>query len=205
MSVLINYKICDNAKECGGIAVCPTGAIYWAEEAVKIEVDSLKCTCCKACLEACPVGAIHIAENEEEYQKIKSEIEKDIRERKELFVDRYGSTPIDESLLLAGDRLEAQLKAAKGVHLVEFFNEESIECLLKSIPVSNIINTAGGCAAYKKLEADDSLCSKFEIENLPALLVFDDGSLIGKIDGYYDTSQQISFISELMNILKLRN
>ena len=23
MSVIINFKICDNAKECNGIAVCP--------------------------------------------------------------------------------------------------------------------------------------------------------------------------------------
>ena len=25
MAVLVNFKICDNAKECGGIEVCQTG------------------------------------------------------------------------------------------------------------------------------------------------------------------------------------
>lgn len=29
MPVLINFKICDNAKDCSGIAVCPTGALSW--------------------------------------------------------------------------------------------------------------------------------------------------------------------------------
>ena len=29
MAVLINFKICDNAKECNGIEVCPTGALSW--------------------------------------------------------------------------------------------------------------------------------------------------------------------------------
>ena len=32
MAVLINLKICDNDKACGGVAVCPTGAIYYDEE-----------------------------------------------------------------------------------------------------------------------------------------------------------------------------
>lgn len=32
MAVLVNFKICDNAKECGGIEVCPTGALSWDEE-----------------------------------------------------------------------------------------------------------------------------------------------------------------------------
>ena len=32
MSVLINFKICDNAEVCGGIEVCPTGALSWDEE-----------------------------------------------------------------------------------------------------------------------------------------------------------------------------
>ena len=40
MSVLINFKICDNAKECGGIEVCPTGALSWDEENETIKIDN---------------------------------------------------------------------------------------------------------------------------------------------------------------------
>ena len=32
MSVLINFKICDNAKECSGVEVCPTEALSWNEK-----------------------------------------------------------------------------------------------------------------------------------------------------------------------------
>ena len=46
MSVLINFKICDNAKECSGIAVCPTGALSWNEEENKIEIDNTRCVAC---------------------------------------------------------------------------------------------------------------------------------------------------------------
>ena len=40
MSVLINFKICDNAKECGGISICPTGALKWNEEKEDTEYKS---------------------------------------------------------------------------------------------------------------------------------------------------------------------
>ena len=40
MAVLINFKICDNAKECGGIAVCPTGALSYDDEKESIVIDN---------------------------------------------------------------------------------------------------------------------------------------------------------------------
>ena len=43
MAVLRNYKICDNAKECGGIAVCSTGALSWNEEKETIEISKILC------------------------------------------------------------------------------------------------------------------------------------------------------------------
>lgn len=32
MSVLINFKICDNDKACSGMAVCPKKVFSWNEE-----------------------------------------------------------------------------------------------------------------------------------------------------------------------------
>jgi NAD-dependent dihydropyrimidine dehydrogenase PreA subunit len=40
MAVLVNFKICDNAKECGGIEVCPTGALSWDEENETIKIET---------------------------------------------------------------------------------------------------------------------------------------------------------------------
>ncbi len=69
MAVLINFKICDNAKECGGIAVCPTGALSWNEEKGIIQIDNDKCISCGLCEKECPIGAIMVAKNEKEYSK----------------------------------------------------------------------------------------------------------------------------------------
>lgn len=201
MSVLINTKICDIAKECSGITECPTRALFWDDEANKIEIDSSKCTCCKVCITACPVGAIHVADNQEEYEKIKLEIDNDPRSIDDLFVDRYGATPIDDTFLMVIDQFESQISKSKGLMFVEFFNESSIQCLLKAIPVKEIIGKVKGCAAYMKVEGDNSICTKFQIENLPTLLVFNNGLLIGKIDGFYETSQQDKMLLELSNII----
>ena len=65
MAVLVNFKICDNAKECGGIAVCPTGALSWNEEKESIEIDNDKCISCGLCEKECPIGAIMVAKNSE--------------------------------------------------------------------------------------------------------------------------------------------
>lgn len=201
MSILINFKICDNVKECGGIAECPTGSIFWDEDAGKIGVDSSKCNCCKVCETACGVGAIHVAKNQDEYQKIKFGIDSDTRRKEDLFVDRYGATPIDDSFLINSNQLESEILSHKNLFLAECFNEDSIQCLLKSIPISEIVSRVGGCAAYRKIEADDSICSKFGIKELPALLVFSEGMLIGMVNGFYETSQQDYMTSELLKVI----
>ena len=96
MAVLINFKICDNAKECGGIDVCPTGALSWNDVDSKIEIDNDKCISCGACEAECPIGAIMVAHSDEEYEKYKSEIDEDPRTTKDLFVDRYGAVAISD-------------------------------------------------------------------------------------------------------------
>ena len=49
MSVLVNFKICDNAKECGGVEVCPVGAFSWNDEEETIVLDNEKCISCGLC------------------------------------------------------------------------------------------------------------------------------------------------------------
>ena len=94
MAVLINFKICDNAKECGGIEVCKTGALSWDEKKQKIKIDNTKCVSCGRCMKMCPVQAIFVAKNAEEYAKIDKEIKKDKRKISDLFIDKYGAAPL---------------------------------------------------------------------------------------------------------------
>ena len=200
MTVLINLKICDNVAECGGIEACPTGALFWDEKKEKIGIDNSKCTNCGLCVRACPVQAIHVAKTEEEYEKIKKEIKEDPRKISDLFVDRYGAMPIDPDTLMSSKDFKKLSNLTKPV-VVEFFNDDSIECLRRSIPVKNLMEHKD--ILFKKVNLeDDALKSEFNVKELPALLLFNKDNLIGKIEGYVDSGEEQELKKKLGNLIK---
>lgn len=186
MSVLVNYKICDNAAECGGIEVCPVGALFWNESEKKIGVDNNLCISCGKCEEECPIGAISVARNDKEYKEIKENIDKDKRTVEELFVERYGAMPIDDDCVLEQEQINELIKNNKWV-FVEQFQDNSIQCLLHSIPILNIVKRYG--CIYKKQQISG------EEENYPRLLIYRNGQLLGQIDGYYEVDREQDFFN----------
>ena len=199
MAVLINFKICDNAKECGGIEVCPTGALSYNEENETIKIDNEKCISCGACERMCPIGAIKVARTKEEYDKVKEEIDKDPRTVKDLFVDRYGATPLSEFFMINEDELDNKL--SDGICLVECYEDDSIQCLLKSIPIKDITVDMPSNTMFYKVESNDSLKEKYSINELPSLLIFKDKNFLGKIDGYYTVDNKEEFINKIKEII----
>lgn len=148
MPVLINFKICDNAKECGGIEICPTKALSWDEKKKEIKIDNTKCINCGKCEEACPVDAIRVARNEEEYRKIKREINEDLRKVSDLFIDRYGAKPIHPGFLIPENKFNVAVLESNKLAVVEVFKQESIMCLLRSIPIKELFEDVD--IKYKK-------------------------------------------------------
>ena len=198
MAVLVNFKICDNAKECGGIEVCPTGALSWDEENETIKIDNEKCISCGSCEQNCPIGAIRVAYDDEEYKKISKEIEEDPRTTKDLFVDRYGAAPLSEFFMI--EEKDLNKKIGDGITLVECYEDDSIQCLLKSIPIKDITSNMPKDTMFYKVEANDELKEKYNINELPTLLLFKNGNLLGKIEGYYQVEQKEELINKINEI-----
>lgn len=198
MAVLVNFKICDNAKECGGIEVCPTGALSWDEENETIKIDNEKCISCGSCEQNCPIGAIRVAYDDEEYKKLSKEIEEDPRTTKDLFVDRYGAAPLSEFFMI--EEKDLNKKIGDGITLVECYEDDSIQCLLKSIPIKDITSNMPKDTMFYKVEANEELKKKYNINELPTLLLFKNGNLLGKIEGYYQVEQKEELINKINEI-----
>lgn len=196
MAVLINFKICDNDKACGGVAVCPTGAIYYDEEKETLSIDNDKCISCGMCEKECPIGAIKVAKDEKEYEVLKKQIEEDPRRTKDLFVDRYGATPLSEFFMLDSEEVANKINS-KNIVLIEFYNDDSIQCLLKSIPIKELIKDFSESTQFYKVEISETLTNEYQIKELPAIVAFENGRMIGKIEGYIDEDNKEKLINEI--------
>lgn len=196
MAVLINFKICDNDKACGGVAVCPTGAIYYDEEKETLSIDNDKCISCGMCEKECPIGAIKVAKDEKEYEILKKQIEEDPRRTKDLFVDRYGATPLSEFFMLESEEVANKINS-KNIVLIEFYNDDSIQCLLKSIPIKELIKDFPESTQFYKVEISETLTNEYQIKELPAIVAFENGRMIGKIEGYIDEDNKEKLMNEI--------
>lgn len=199
MKALINFKICDNSPECGGVAICPTGAMYYDEEKESVVVDEEKCTCCGLCENECPIGAIMVPKDEEQYKDYQKQIEDDPRTIKDLFVDRYGAASLSDFFIINPEEIESKIK--NGITLIEVYMEESIQCLLKSIPIKEITENITGNINYYKVEDNNLFGEKYDIKEYPSLLIFKDSKYLGKIEGYYEVDQKEKFINLLKDII----
>jgi Fe-S-cluster-containing hydrogenase component 2 len=202
MPVLINFKICDNAKECSGVAICPMGVLTWDKKTKGIKINNKKCISCKKCVTVCPVDAIFVAKSEKQYQKIKKEIDADPRKRSDLFIDRYGAQPIHPAFLISEKEFQAEVLKVEKLMAVEFFNDDSIMCLLKSIPIKNLLENYQ--VEYRKMMTGEGLAKNYKIKKLPALLFFEKGKLLGKIEGYYNNKQRNELAGKIKKIIGKR-
>lgn len=199
MAVLINFKICDNSPDCNGIASCPNKVFCWDEKKKSLVLDNSKCTSCGLCEKVCEVGAIHIARDKKEYAKIKKEIENDPRKISDLFIDRYGSQPIEPAFFIPAEKFNLHILKSSKLAVAELFDNKSINCLLCSIPIGDLFKDVD--MIYRKIETNKNLTYKYKITILPSLLFFKDGKLLGKIEGYYPIEKKKELMQKITKIL----
>lgn len=209
--VLINYNICDNAPECSGIAVCPTGALYYDDEAERIAFNEELCCDCGACADAdgdgCPIGAILHACDDEEYAAMRAEIDAETRTADALNVERYGASPIETGLEV--DEWEDFVnKNQDQLLLLEFFTDNSIHCLLHSIPIEPLKEDLGEFK-HRKVFVENAetmvninVISDHDLVDLPILVCFRNGQCLGMVEGYYEDKDRDIFVQKLKEIVE---
>ncbi len=207
MSVFVNFKICDNADECSGIEICPTNAIYWDGIKETVALDNEKCISCDSCVYACPAGAIRVAHNEEEAEKIQYDLDNDPRTRKDLLVERYGASPVDSSILISVKDAEEMIEKNISVLAIEIINNDDAPCLINSVPISEAFDLEK--YEYYKVTISDasylSFAKKYSIHTCPALLIFRNENLALYIEGIIENNdyfQRMKFVEKVNDAIQ---
>ncbi|MBE5736189.1 MAG: 4Fe-4S dicluster domain-containing protein [Clostridiales bacterium] len=191
----MNHKICDQASACGGIEACPVGAFTYNEKTKRIEIDNEKCISCGACEKACPIGAIGVATTQEELEELTQAIEEDPRKPEDLFVDRYGGDIINEDVMIEFSQIDDII--TKEDCLIEIIDEDNIMCLLKSITYNDILANTCYKKYYRCLIGQNDNIYKYNIVELPSLLLCHNGNLTKVIDGYYEESEKDDLFKQI--------
>lgn len=175
--IIFNYDLCDMAPECGGIEVCPTGAIYYDKKQGRPVWDASKCTFCLTCTtpDACPVGVIMYARDEKEEKRIREMINSDPRTADWLWRERYGVQPARTKPIatsLTGENFEEVMKQ-EGYKIIDVWSEEALDCRLHAPLYTDLLKGVKKPLNIYKLDAGrhPSLAKKFALEELPAMLL----------------------------------
>lgn len=203
MPVAINFKICDNSKDCDGIKVCPTKAFQWDEEKKSIYINKKDCINCGKCGDSCHVDAIKFAKTEEEYNKVLKEIEEDPRTISDLFCERYGAQALQPEFLFEEEEFNGDMLNSKRPLMIEFFNDSSVMCLLKSIPVKELLQAYDKEATFFRIHVTKGdISKKYKVTEYPSLLFFKNKEVVLKIDGFVEDENKDELISKIKGMGK---
>lgn len=204
--IIFNYKICDKAPECGGISECPVGAITYDQSTKKPVWDESKCTYCLKCTlpNACPVGAILFAKDDNQERTILDTINSDSRSEQWLWQERYGVQPASTpplALLLSPENYDTVMKTTDPI-VVDIWHEDFIDCRLHSPLFSDLLKNIPDLQIYK-LDAKKfpKLAKSLNISHFPALLLLKNGEPIFVYTGYINATDILDINSKLTKLL----
>lgn len=205
MPALINYKICDSAPECGGITVCPAKAFFWDKKAKRPIIDKKKCLSCGVCARECPVGAILIAETEDEYQKLVEQIKNDPRSEKDLWRERLGTQPGRTPPLgkmVTPKNFEKEVLKPGGWLALDVWSNETLDCRNHSILWQDLKITDK--VVLKKVDGGkySDLAERLNINKFPTLIIFKDGVERWRYQGYLHSGDLLLARSKILEFLR---
>jgi len=107
---------------------------------------------------------------------------------------------LDQEKIISPSQFEETIKSPK-ITAIEFFSADSIQCLLRSIPIKKLLPHSD--IKYKKMDIKETnLPSRFKIKKFPSLLFFKEGKIIGKVEGYFEMNDFDKIYNKICNILK---
>jgi len=204
MPVVINYKICDLAPECGGIEVCPNGAFFWNKKTKRPEVDNERCLSCGICARECPVEAILVATTEGEYQRLLEKVKNDPRSEKDLWRERLGCQPGRTPPLakvVTPKNFSQEVARTKAPFVLDVWSEATLDCRYHSLLWDDLKTT--GRIRFKKLDGgeDSKLAKKLGVTRFPTLLFFKEGKEVGRREGYLYSKDKIALRKQITSSL----
>ncbi|MBN1617731.1 hypothetical protein JW887_00105 [Candidatus Dojkabacteria bacterium] len=198
--VIINHNFCDEAPECGGIQVCPSGAFRYNLKNKKVEIDEEKCTKCLHCTlpDVCPVGCILFARSSSEIKELEEVAKKDTRKTKWLWHERYGCEPGKTKPLafIINEKNFEKIIKKENFKLIDSWNIDYLDCRKHSQLLADLIPKDNGDIGIYKIATHKfpQLTKKLGVKVFPTLLLYYMDNEILRHEGFLN--------EEEMNTLK---
>ena len=196
MAVIIHPGKCDQAKECSCPDVCVCNAWNRNDKDDKWIIDNEKCNDCGLCIKECPAEAVYLAKTVEEEENILKMIEEDSENtHAKLFTERYGAMPVI-SLVQDINEFINKIKSSNPV-FVEFFNNDSILCLIQCLQYRNFSKEFEVCKINTNKFTD--LIKNYNLKKFPTLCIFRNSKEIGRFEGFSNNEDElISFVKNVL-------
>jgi thiol-disulfide isomerase/thioredoxin len=209
MPIIINHNLCDEAPECGGIAVCPTGAFHYDYKKKKVAIDHSKCTECLKCTlpDACPVGCILYAKDKKQEDRIKKMLSEDPRTAKWLWRERYGCQPgktPPRATIITKENFNKIINK-KGYKLIDVWHYEFLDCRAYSVLFSDLLKSIKKEIKIYKLDAQKypKLAKKLNVKKYPTLLLLKDKKGIWRHEGLIKDEQTEEIAKSLVEVYSI--
>ena len=87
--------------------------------------------------------------------------------------------------------------------LVEVYTEDTIDCLIKSIPIKEIFKCIGKeDLRYRKVEnTSEEFLTQYNIKELPCLLYIENNEIKWKVEGFYSVEEKEKLFEKIKKFI----